>query len=85
MGSITKNKSRFNQKDEEIELRKEELSHFLEELVMMNRIRTNRNHIVSGTEKALHRKSILPSITHSLNLREKKEHNIDLLKQKIRK
>jgi hypothetical protein len=43
-----------------MQVKKWELEHFLEELLMMNRIRTNRNYIVSGNEKAEKRKSFIP-------------------------
>lgn len=91
--SMPKIKSKFgnsthknNEKKDEMESRKWELSHFLEELEMMNKIRTKRNHIVSGAEKAQSRKSYFPMILPSLLTQQtRKEQNIDLIKQQIRK
>lgn len=87
--SMPKIKSKFannKEKKDEMETRKWELSHFLEELEMMNKIRTKRNHIVSGAEKAQSRKSYFPMILPSLLTQQtRKEQNIDLIKQQIRK
>lgn len=50
----------------------------------MKKIKSNRNHIVSGMEKAEMRKTVLPSIASGVIEKEEKSENINTLKQKIR-